>query len=229
LGAAESATECGALASRGMRDAGRVAFQTAGTGDFGNALGRPLRFVRRQDAHASARGAYVADVIRDRPSLEGHWLDEGSTGLANWQVARVRTFIDSNLHRSIHTEDLSAIARRSLAHFSRSFKLAFGESPHAYVIRRRLEKACILMATSSTSLSQIALSVGFADRAHLCRLFKKAFGQSPVSWRRERHTPCEEGSVLASGAHNCTRSSSGLSSSLRKSGQQRNEAAEVSN
>ncbi|MGA7387140.1 MAG: hypothetical protein WBW99_04320, partial [Pseudolabrys sp.] len=57
----------------------------------------------------------------------------GTGGLAGWQIARVRAFIDKNLHGTIHTRDLSAIARRSAAHFARSFKQSFGESPHAYV------------------------------------------------------------------------------------------------
>jgi AraC family transcriptional regulator len=117
----------------------------------------------------------------------------GSTsgGLAAWQIARVRAYIDSNLHRTIHIRDLSAVARRSPAHFSRKFKLAVGESPHAYVVRRRLEKACHLMMTSAEPLSKIALSVGFSDQAHLCRLFRQAFGQSPANWRREREIPYE--------------------------------------
>jgi AraC-like DNA-binding protein len=53
-------------------------------------------------------------------------------------------------------------------------------------MRRRLEKACHLMMTSSESLSQIALSVGFSDQSHLCKRFKQAFGESPSNWRRER-------------------------------------------
>ena len=105
--------------------------------------------------------------------------------LAGWQMARVRAFIDANLHRTIHTMDLSAVARLSTAHFSRSFKKAIGEPSHAYVVRRRLERACHLMITSSSSLSEIALSVGFSDQAHLCRLFRLAFGQSPSRWRRD--------------------------------------------
>jgi len=105
--------------------------------------------------------------------------------LAAWQIARVRAFIDENLHRTIHAKDLSAVAQRSTTHFSRSFKQAFGEPPHAYVVRRRLERACHLMITSSASLSEIALSVGFCDQAHLCRLFSQAVGQSPSSWRRD--------------------------------------------
>src|SRR5258708_35458014 len=75
----------------------------------------------------------------------------GSTrgGLAAWQVVRVRAYVDSNLHRTIHIRDLSAVARRSPAHFSRKCKLAVGDSPHAYVMRRRLERACHLMMTSA--------------------------------------------------------------------------------
>jgi AraC family transcriptional regulator len=105
--------------------------------------------------------------------------------LAGWQTARVRAFIDENLHRTIHTKDLSAVAQRSTAHFSRSFKQAFGEPPHAYVVRRRLERAYHLMITSSASLSEIAQSVGFSDSAHLGRPFRQAFGQSPSRWRRD--------------------------------------------
>jgi AraC-like DNA-binding protein len=109
-------------------------------------------------------------------------------GLAGWQIARVRSFIDRNLHRTIHASDLSEVARRSTAHFSRSFKQAFGEPPHAYIVRRRLEEACHLMLTSPASLSEIALNVGFSDQAHLSKLFRHAFGQSPANWRRERET-----------------------------------------
>ena len=50
-------------------------------------------------------------------------------GLAAWQILRVRAYVDNNLQRTIHIRDLSAVARRSPAHFSRKFKLAVGESP----------------------------------------------------------------------------------------------------
>ena len=109
--------------------------------------------------------------------------------LAGWQIARVRAFIEENLHNNIDTKALCALAQRSPAHFSRSFKRAFGESPHAYVIKRRLERACHLMVTTPESLSQIALSVGFSDQSHLCRLFQRAFGQSPSIWRRHHKLP----------------------------------------
>ena len=119
---------------------------------------------------------------------------QGATGprpgaLAAWQVLRVRAFIEKNLQSNIDAGDLSAVAERSRAHFSRAFKQAFGEPPHAYVIKRRLARACHLMVTSSEPLTRIALSVGFSDQAHLCRHFRRAFAQSPSSWRREHEAP----------------------------------------
>ena len=143
----------------------------------------------REAAKASlATASHILQVEIERCSAAN-----GSTkgGLAAWQILRVRAYIDSNLHRTIRIRDLSAIARRSPAHFSRKFKVAVGESPHAYVVRRRLERACHLMMTSAEPLSEIALSVGFSDQAHLCRLFRQAFGQSPANRRRERGVPGE--------------------------------------
>jgi AraC family transcriptional regulator len=104
--------------------------------------------------------------------------------LAGWQIARVRAFIEQNLHGNIGVRVLSAVARLSPAYFSRSFKQAFGDPPHVYVMKRRLERACHLMMTTSGSLAEIALSAGFSDQSHFCRLFQRAFGQSPSIWRR---------------------------------------------
>jgi AraC family transcriptional regulator len=160
-----------------------------------NSLAKLLETVRRELERdrevAKASLATASNILQ--AEIERCSGTNGFTrgGLASWQILRVRAFIDGNLHRAIHIRDLSAIARRSPAHFSRKFKLAVGESPHAYVVRRRLERACHLMMTSTASLSEIALSVGFSDQAHLCRLFRQAFGQSPANWRRERGVPGE--------------------------------------
>ena len=160
-----------------------------------SSLARLLETARRElerDRDAARVSLATASHIL-QAEIERYSGANGSTrgGLAAWQILRVRAYIDSNLHRTIHIRDLSVIARRSPAHFSRKFKLAVGESPHAYVVKRRLEKACHLMMTSAASLSEIALSVGFSDQAHLCRLFRQAFGQSPANWRRELGIPCE--------------------------------------
>ena len=142
--------------------------------------------LERDREAAKAVLAKASSILQSEIERRSGANDSGTGGLAGWQIARVRAFIDKNLHGTIHTKDLSAVARRSAAHFARSFKHTLGKSPHAYVMRRRLEKACHLMISSSDSLSQIALSVGFSDQSHLCKRFKQAIGQSPSNWRRER-------------------------------------------
>lgn len=104
--------------------------------------------------------------------------------LAGWQVSRIRMYIDEHLHERIHVRDLSAIARRSTAHFCRSFKRTFGETPHSYITRRRVDRARCLMLTGDDSLSGIAILCGFSDQAHFCNCFRKATGRSPGAWRR---------------------------------------------
>ena len=160
-----------------------------------NSLAKLLETARREldrDQEAAKASLVTASHIL-QAEIERCSGTNGFTkgGLAAWQILRVRAYIDSNLHRVIHIRDLSAVARRSPAHFSRKFKLSVGESPHAFVVGRRLQKACHLMMTGAASLSEIALSVGFSDQAHLCRLFRQAFGQSPAGWRREREIPSE--------------------------------------
>jgi AraC-like DNA-binding protein len=147
------------------------------------------RELERDSATAKASLATASSILRSEIERWSGANGSGPGGLAGWQIARVRAFIDENLHRTIHIRDLSAVARRSTAHFSRSFKQAFGEPPHAYVVRRRLERACHLMMTSSDSLAEIALRVGFSDQAHLSKLFRQALGQSPSRWRRDRDMP----------------------------------------
>jgi AraC family transcriptional regulator len=160
-----------------------------------NSLARLLETATRElerDREAAKASLVTASNILQAEIERCSGADgSGRGGLAAWQIARVRAYIDSNLHRTIHIRDLSTVARRSPAHFSRKFKQAVGEPPHAYIVRRRLETASHLMMTSAASLSEIALSVGFSDQAHLSRLFRQAFGQSPGHWRRERAIPAE--------------------------------------
>ena len=106
--------------------------------------------------------------------------------LVNWQACRVRDYIDSHIAGSILVADLCAVARRSEAHFSRAFKRTFGESPHAFVMRRRVELAARYMLTTNGSLSDIALRCGFTDQAHMGNQFRAAVGETPGAWRRAR-------------------------------------------
>ena len=110
----------------------------------------------------------------------------GHCSLLGWQIRRVSDYIDTHLSGRILVSDLSGIARRSQAHFSRAFKRTFGVSPHVYVLRRRVERASHLMLVTDDSLSDIALACGMADQSHLCNIFRQMTGQTPAAWRRER-------------------------------------------
>jgi AraC family transcriptional regulator len=113
-------------------------------------------------------------------------------GLPGWQIRRVRLYIEEHLHQAIRLKALSAIANLSATHFSRSFKRSFGETPHSYIVRRRLEQARHLMLTTNDPLSEIALACGFADQAHLTKSFRQGVNQTPAAWRRQRRqTPHE--------------------------------------
>jgi AraC family transcriptional regulator len=207
-----------------MEDAQGAARDTSpaclGFGYLANSLAQVLEtalreFERDRDV---AKAALVTATTLLQAEVERYSSANGSArgGLASWQMLRVRAFIDSNLHRPIYIRHLSAVAQRSPAHFCRKFKLAVGESPHAYVVRRRLERACHLMVTSASSLSEIALSVGFSDQAHLCRLFRTAFGQSPASWRREHVNLGRENPARMRISHDRSSWAEGASSCIAK-------------
>jgi AraC-like DNA-binding protein len=107
-------------------------------------------------------------------------------GLAPWQARRVSTHVDENLGFSITIDHLASIAGLSSSYFCRAFKDTFGDPPHAYIMRRRVERAQALMLQTREPLSQIALACGLSDQAHLCNLFRRLVGQSPSHWRRAR-------------------------------------------
>ena len=105
-------------------------------------------------------------------------------GLAPWQVKRVAAYIESNISLSFCVADLAAIARLSISHFSRAFKVSFGQPPISYVKVRRVRHAQVLMLNTREPLSQVALDCGLYDHSHLTRLFRKVVGISPSLWRQ---------------------------------------------
>jgi AraC-like DNA-binding protein len=112
--------------------------------------------------------------------------------LLAWQARKVRDYIDSHITEPVLVADLCALVQRSEAHFSRSFRRTFGQSPHSFVVRRRVELAARYMLQTDASLSEIALRSGFTDQAHLCKHFRQAAGQTPAAWRRVHRLHDEE-------------------------------------
>jgi AraC family transcriptional regulator len=125
--------------------------------------------------------------------------------LIAWQARKVRDYIDSHITGPILVSDLCALVRLSEAHFSRSFKRAFGQTPHAFVLRRRLEFAAQFMLQTDAPLCDIALRCGFADQAHLSKQFRQANGLNSSAWRRTaRTTPLSMNMSVTSSASSST-------------------------
>ena len=143
-------------------------------------------FIRR--ASALLRAEQEACLAARGPLLRG--------GLAPWQARRVVKHIDAALGSKIRITDLAAISRLSASYFARAFKRSFGQSPHGYILRRRLERTQQAMLASDDSLCQIALACGFSDQAHMTKLFHQLVGCSPGAWRRELRGCVEEAAGL---------------------------------
>jgi AraC family transcriptional regulator len=142
-----------------------------------------------------ARGTIVRATSLLRNQIASHTMadptGEGARLLA-WQARKVREYIDRHIADPVLVSDLAALVHRSEAHFSRCFKHTFGEGPHAFVVRRRLELAAQCMLETDSTLAEIAVRCGFADQAHLNNRFREATGQTPAAWRRARQPVPDE-------------------------------------
>jgi AraC family transcriptional regulator len=133
----------------------------------------------------SSPHAISSDPLGERAKLP---IEPIRGGLAPWRIRRVTIHIETNLDTTVRTKDLAALVELSSFHFCRAFRDSFGESPHAYLTRRRIERAQGFMLTTKTSLTQIAMDCGLADQSHFNRLFRRFVGESPGAWRRARAT-----------------------------------------
>ena len=147
----------------------------------------------RKEQTAQGTILKAASLLRQRidpPAPQG--AADGRGRLLAWQARKLRDYIDSHITGPVLVADLCALVQRSESHFARSFKRTFGKSPHAFVMRRRVELAAQYMLTTDARLSDIALRCGFADQAHMCNHFRQSVGETPAAWRRARRVQYDE-------------------------------------
>ncbi len=106
--------------------------------------------------------------------------------LARFNLRRVQEHIDSRLAERITVDELAAVAGLSRGYFSRAFQAATGESPHQFVLARRLVGARQRLDAGADDLAMLAIQTGFSSHAHLTTAFGNAFGLPPQAYRRRR-------------------------------------------
>jgi len=98
-------------------------------------------------------------------------------------LLRAKDLIDARYFEPLEIDDLARAAGLSRAHFSREFRRAFGASPHAYLLTRRLERAAALLRTTDRSVAEICLDVGLRSVGSFTTSFTRTFGRSPTTYR----------------------------------------------
>jgi AraC-like DNA-binding protein len=99
-------------------------------------------------------------------------------------LLRAKDLADARYTDPLDVNDLARAAGLSRAHFSREFRRAFGETPHAYLLTRRLERAAALLRMTDRSVADICFSVGLQSVGSFTSSFTRTFGVSPTSYRR---------------------------------------------
>jgi AraC-like DNA-binding protein len=112
-------------------------------------------------------------------------------------LLRARDLADARFFEPLDVDDMARAAGLSRAHFSREFRRAFGESPHQYLLTRRLERAASLLRTTDRSVADICFSVGLQSVGSFTSSFTKTYGVSPTVYRA-RYPPAVAYAVVPS-------------------------------
>lgn len=107
----------------------------------------------------------------------------------NRRLLRARDVMDRDYWSGLDIDRLADVALMSPAHFIRSFKSTFGETPHRYLQRRRVERAMYLLRTTDRSVTEICMNVGFSSLGTFSRTFTEIVGETPSSFRNRGEMP----------------------------------------
>jgi AraC-like DNA-binding protein len=129
-----------------------------------------------------ALGAHIAQTYGGMRSVAE--LSRG--GLAAWQERRAKELMSANLQRDVSTAAIAAECSLSAGHFARAFRRSTGQSPHQWLLQRRIDEAHGLLRDRRLSLAEIARACGFADQSHFTKAYTRLRGITPGAWRRQQ-------------------------------------------
>jgi transcriptional regulator GlxA family with amidase domain len=98
-------------------------------------------------------------------------------------LLRARDLADARYVEPLNVDDLARAAGLSRAHFSRQFRRAFGESPHGYLLTRRLERSAAMLRTTDRSVADVCIAVGLQSVGSFTTSFRRHFGKTPSEYR----------------------------------------------
>ncbi len=129
--------------------------------------------------------AVAAHLLRSYNAFEAlEWREDRSLGRR--ELARLTSFIEDNLDRTISLGELAAVVNVSRFHFSRLFKRSTGSTAINFVEQRRICRAQALIADTDLPLAEVALMTGFSDQSHFTRRFHRHVGCTPAVFAREQ-------------------------------------------
>jgi AraC-like DNA-binding protein len=108
----------------------------------------------------------------------------------NRRLLRARDAMDRSYAQPLNVRAVAAVAHVSEAHFIRSFRACFGETPHRYLQRRRVERAMFLLRETDRAVTEVCFDVGFMSLGTFSRTFREIVGESPSDYR-QAHGPLE--------------------------------------
>jgi AraC-like DNA-binding protein len=110
-------------------------------------------------------------------------------------LLRAKDLADARYTEALGVDDMARMAGLSRAHFSREFRRAFGTSPHAYLLTRRLERAAALLRSTDRSVAEICMDVGLRSVGSFTTSFGRTFGKTPAEYRAA-HPPASAHAVV---------------------------------
>jgi AraC family transcriptional regulator len=130
--------------------------------------------------------ALAVQLLRNHSSVAGGRSVTEHPIMGRHRLRQVQSYIEENLTRSLSLQVIADVVGMSISHLKVTFREATGMPVHQYVIRRRVERAALMLREGKLPISRIALDVGFAHQSHLAMHMKRLLGMSPSHLLRLR-------------------------------------------
>lgn len=155
--------------------------------DSGGAGGRLFR---------ESLGTALAARLLQRHNRRSLPMRDPKGGLSAWKLKLVISHIEDNLESELSLAEIAKVAGVSVSHLKTLFRRSTGTPVHQYILRRRVERAKLLLQDGSLSIAQIAFATGFAHQSHLARHMRKILGVTPAAARRDlAHVPAQAANI----------------------------------